>query len=249
MTQIPIIMKKTLLLVFSLMCSNLFAQDLFVLERTLEGIYYFNNGSSDPSSYSSLSTFTIPTNVFYNSTVEGNSIVCKTYDTNYNLTTETYTFNIPSGYTIMGCYQINIANAYESEIFLIYMTNTEKYSKEGYYKAIAYNGYGEKISELGSASRLLYIYPTLYKINGQYKLIVHRYNLSAEYTDIYALNSKGGWNSTNKVKDDNMVSQIFDIRGNLIYQAPEEQLKQISLQQGIYIQKDENGNTKKFIVK
>ena len=54
---------------------------------------------------------------------------------------------------------------------------------------------------------------------------------------------------TNKVKDDSMVSQIFDIRGNLIYQAPEEQLKQISLQQGIYIQKDENGNTKKFIVK
>lgn len=248
MTQIPIIMKKTLLLVFSLMCSNLFAQDLFVLERTLEGIYNFN-GSSDPGSYSSLSTFTIPTNVFYNSTVEGNSIVCKTYDTNYNLTTETYTFNIPSGYTIMGCYQINIANAYESEIFLIYMTNTEKLGKEGYYKAIAYNGYGEKISELGSASSSLFIYPCLYKINGQYKLIVQRRNLSAEYTDIYVLNSKGGWNSTNKVKDDSMVSQIFDIRGNLIYQASEEQLKQISLQQGIYIQKDENGNTKKFIVK
>lgn len=248
MTQIPIIMKKTLLLVFSLMCSNLFAQDLFVLERTLEGSYSFNS-SYETGSYSFLSTFTIPTNVFYNSTVEGNSIVCKTYDTNYNLTTETYTFNIPSGYTIMGCYQINIANTYESEIFLIYMANTEKYNKEGYYKAIAYNGYGEKISELGSASYYVSIYPYLYKINGQYKLIVYRHNLSAEYTDIYALNSKGGWNSTNKVKDDSMVSQIFDIRGNLIYQAPEEQLKQISLQQGIYIQKDENGNTKKFIVK
>lgn len=243
-------MKKTLLLVFSLMCSNLFAQDLFVLERTLEGIYSFNSSSFEPGSYSSLSTpFTIPTNVFYNSTVEGNSIVCKTYDTNYNLTTETYTFNIPSGYTIVGCYQINIANTYESEIFLISMRNTEKYGKEGYYKAIAYNGHGEKISELCSASSSLFISPTLFKINGQYKLIVHRYNLSAEYTDIYALNSKGGWNSTNKVKDDSMVSQIFDIRGNLIYQASEEQLKQISLQQGIYIQKDENGNTKKFIVK
>ena len=241
-------MKKTLLLVFSLMCSNLFAQDLFVLERTLEGIYSFNS-SFEPGSYSSLNRFTIPTNVFYNSTVEGNSIVCKTYDTNYNLTTETYTFNIPSGYTIVGCYQINIANTYESEIFLISMRNTEKYGKEGYYKAIAYNGHGEKISELCSASSSLFISPTLFKINGQYKLIVHRYNLSAEYTDIYALNSKGGWNSTNKVKDDSMVSQIFDIRGNLIYQASEEQLKQISLQQGIYIQKDENGNTKKFIVK
>lgn len=248
MTQIPIIMKKTLLLVFSLMCSNLFAQDLFVLERTLEGKYYFNC-SYETGSYSSLNTFTIPTNVFYDSTVEGNSIVCKTYDTNYNLTTKTYTFNIPSGYTIVGCYQINIANTYESEIFLISMINTEKYNKEGYYKAIAYNGYGEKISELGSASLSLYIDRTLYKINGQYKLIVQRHNLSAEYTDIYVLNSKGGWNSTNKVKDDSMVSQIFDIRGNLIYQASEEQLKQISLQQGIYIQKDENGNTKKFIVK
>ena len=248
MTQIPIIMKKTLLLVFSLMCSNLFAQDLFVLERTLEGIYSFNS-SFEPGSYSSLNRFTIPTNVFYNSTVEGNSIVCKTYDTNYNLTTETYTFNIPSGYTIVECYQINIANTYESEIFLIDMINTEKYGKEGYNKAIAYNGHGEKISELGSASRAMGIYPYLYKINGQYKLIIHRYNLSAEYTDIYALNSKGGWNSTNKIKDDSMVSQIFDIRGNLIYQASEEQLKQISLQQGIYIQKDENGNTKKFIVK
>ena len=245
-------MKKKLLPLFLLMCSNLFAQDLIVLEKTLEGQFIFNS-SYDADSYVNLSSGSMPTDVFFQSTIQGNSIICKIYDTDYNLTTETYTFNIPTEYMMTSCTQVKLPNTSESDIYLVSMINPEKSGKDGYYRIIAYNGDGEGFFEFNSATTSLNINPILYKIKGQYKLIVSRMNITnnqlINYTDIYVLNTKNEENSISKTRGrGGESSQIFDISGKLIYEASEEQLKQIALPQGIYIQKDEDANTKKFFV-
>ena len=246
-------MKKKLLPLFLLMCSNLFAQDIFVLEKTLEGQFTFNS-SYDADSYVNLSSGSMPTDVFFQSTIQGNSIICKIYDTDYNLTTETYTFNIPTGYIMTSCTQVKLPNTSESDIYLVSMINPEKSGKDGYYRFIAYNGDGEGFFEFNSATTSLNFSPMLYKIKGQYKLIVYRMNVTnnqlINYTDIYVLNTKNEENSISKTRGrGGESSQIFDIKGNLIYEVPEEQLKQSTLPQGIYIHQDRNSNTKKFLVK
>ena len=244
-------MKKTFLLVFGLICSNLFAQDLFMLEKTLEGQLSFNPSSYTAESYISLNT-SAQTDVFYNSTLQGNSIVYNTYDTDYNLTTETYTFDIPTGYTMTSCYKIELPSLSESEIFVVTMMNASNYGANNYYRIITYDKSGKSIFEFKSASGSLYIFPVLYKIKNKYKLWTLRTELINNqyvyFTDIYTLNTKVEENSINKTRGNNKSSQIFDMRGTLIYEAPEEELNQMSLPQGIYIQKDENAITRKFLI-
>lgn len=244
-------MKKTFLLVFGLIvCSNLLAEDLFKFEKTLEGNFSFNPSSYTTESYIYLMA-TAQTDVFYSSTLQGNTIVYNTYDTDYNFTTETYTFDISTDYTITSCYKIEIPNNSESEIFIVTMMNSSR-GADNYYRIIAYDKSGKSIFEFKSASGSLYCYPALYKIKNKYKLWTIRgeyiNNQYVYFTDIYTLNTKVEENSINKTRGNNKSSQIFDIRGNLIYEAPEEELNQMALPQGIYIQKDENAITRKFLI-
>ena len=245
------LMKKILLLVFGLMSSSLFAQDLFVLEKTLEGQFSFNPSSYTDENYISLIT-SAQTDIFYSSTLQGNSIIYRTYDIDYNPTTEIYTFDIPTGYTIVSCQQIELPNETESEVFVVTMMNSSSYGAENYYRMIAYDRKGKSIFEFKSASASSSIYPVLYKIKNKYKLIVYRCNIVnneiAYFTDIYTLNTKSEENRINKTRGNSKSSQIFDIRGNLIYEAPKEDLNQVTLPQGIYIQKDENQTTRKFLI-
>lgn len=252
-------MKKTFLLVFGLIvCSNLLAEDLFKFEKTLEGNFSFNPSSYTTESYIYLVT-PAQTDVFYNSTLQGNTIVYNTYDTDYNFTTETYTFDIPTGYTMTLCYRIELPSLSESEIFVVTMMNASNYGADNYYRIIAYDKSGKSIFEFKSASVSASFYPALYKIKNKYKLLTSRgeyiNNQLVYFTDIYTLNTKVEElntkveeNSINKTRGNNKSSQIFDIRGNLIYEAPEEELNQMALPQGIYIQKDENAITRKFLI-
>lgn len=248
---ISMLMKKILLLVYGLMSSSLFAQDLFVLEKTLEGYFSFNPSSYTDENYISLST-SAQTDIFYSSTLQGNSIIYRTYDIDYNPTTEIYTFDIPTGYTIVSCQQIELPNETESEVFVVTMMNSSSYGAENYYRMIAYDRKGKSIFEFKSASASSSIYPVLYKIKNKYKLIVYRYNLVnnqlVQLTDVYTLNTTSEENSINRTRGNSQSSQIFDIRGNLIYEVPKEELNHITLPQGLYIQKDENSNTRKFLI-
>ncbi len=245
-------MKKTFLLVFGLIvCSNLLAEDLFKFEKTLEGNFSFNPSSYTTESYINLMV-SAQTDVFYNSTLQGNSIVYNTYDTDYNFTTETYTFDIPTGYTMTSCYRIELPSLNESEIFIVTMTNASNYGANNYGRIITYDKSGKSIFEFKSASASASFYPVLYKIKNKYKLLTTRIeyinNQLVYFTDIYTLNTKVEENSINKTRGNNKSTQIFDIRGNLIYEAPEEELNQMALPQGIYIQKDENAITRKFLI-
>ena len=244
-------MKKILLLVYGLMSSSLFAQDLFVLEKTLEGQFSFNPSSYTDENYISLIT-SAQTDIFYSSTLQGNSIIYRTYDIDYNPTTEIYTFDIPTGYTIVSCQQIELPNETESEVFVVTMINSSNYGADDYYRIITYDRNGKSIFEFNSASASSSIYPVLYKIKNKYKFIVYRCNIVnneiAYFTDIYTLNTKSEENRINKTRGNSKSSQIFDIRGNLIYEAPKEDLNQVTLPQGIYIQKDENQTTRKFLI-
>lgn len=244
-------MKKFLLFVFGLMSTSLFAQDLFVLEKTLEGQLSFIPSSYTAENYISLSS-SAQTDVFYNSTLQGNTIVYNIYDTDYNFTTETYTFDIPTGYTMTSCYRIELPSLNESEIFIVTMMNASNYGANNYSRIIAYDKSGKSIFEFKSASAGAGFSPVLYKIKNKYKLLTTRVeyinNQLVYFTDIYTLNTKVEENSINKTRGNNKSSQIFDIRGNLIYEAPEEELNQMALPQGIYIQKDENAITRKFLI-
>lgn len=244
-------MKKFLLFVFGLMSTSLFAQDLFVLEKTLEGQLSFIPSSYTAENYISLSS-SAQTDVFYSSTLQGNSIIYKSYDTDYNLTTETYTFDIPTGYSVMSCLKVEFSNFSESEVFIVTIMNTSNYGADDYYRIIIYDRDGKNIFEFNSANASLSVYPVLYKIKNKYKLLVYRCdtvnNEIVYFTDIYTLNTKNEENSINKTRGDGDFSQIFDIRGKLIYEVPNEDLNQITLPQGIYIQKYENSITRKFLI-
>lgn len=242
-------MKRFYLLICALFCMNAFAQDLFKFEKTLEGQFTFNS-ALEAGSYTNLST-PAQANVFYGNEIQGNSVVYKTYDTDYNLTKETFTFDIPSGYTISSCTRIQLANTNTSDLFIVVMRGMNS-GETDYNRAIIYDEYGKNVFEFKSSNASISVYPMLYKIDGKYKLLVWRMDLENNVlvynTDIYVLNIAGIESGIAEVDAPIAMSQVYNIRGERVGEVVENQLNQLSLPQGVYILKKEGNMTKKIFV-
>ena len=240
-------MKRLYLLACTLLCMNVFAQELFRLEKTLEGQFTFNS-ALEVGTYTNLS---VPeqTNVFHSNEIQGNSVVYKTYDIDYNLTEETYSFNVPAGYTIFSCTRIHMTGINDSDFFIVTLRGVY-YGEKDYNKAIIYDKNGKGIFEFKSSNASLTVYPMLYKIKDEYKLIVWRCDIdnnNIEYfTDIYVLGIEVSGTRTARIESSIGISQIYNLRGELVGEASENQFKQMDLPRGIYILKGEAN--KKIIV-
>lgn len=248
-------MKKLFILVCIFTCMNAFSQQLFTLEKTLEGSFNFNYDYEEPDSYINLSLPALK-NVFYSTAAEisNNTVTYKFYDTEYNLITQEYSFRIPNNYKLSGVTKISIPGNSDQEWFVATLNHSNKTIGDSeYYRNIIYNNIGEQIYEFRSSSNYQSIYPMLYLINNKYKLIVWRNEYSKDsytsttYTDIYSLNIEINNSAINTVTSRAIpLTQVFNTNGVLI----EETDKDISSQnytKGIYIVR-ENNQTKKVLL-
>ena len=250
-----IIMKKLFTLVCIFTCMNAFSQQLFTLEKTLEGTFNFNYDYEEPGSIISLS-LPAQKNVFYNTAAEisNNTVIYKFYDTDYNLITQEYSFKIPNNYKLSGVTKISIPGNSNQEWFVAILNHSNKTIGDSEYcRNIIYNSVGEEVYEFKSSSQMLSIFPMLYLINNKYKLLVWRYEYSKDsytyttYTDIYSINIEINNNAINSMTSRAIpITQVFNTNGVLI----EETDKEISSQnfsKGIYIVR-ENNQTKKVLL-
>ena len=233
---------------------NAFSQQLFSLEKTLEGSFNFNYDFEEPGSFINLS-LPAQKNVFYTTIAEisGNTVVYKYYDSDYNLTKEEYSFKIPNDYRLNGVTRISLPDYSDQKWFVTTLNHNNKTMGESEYcRSIIYNSAGEQIYEFTSASTSLNINPVIYLINNKYKLLVWRNEYSAvqgvkAYTDIYCLNIEIDYSAVNSIKNRAIpLTQIFNTNGVLIEET-EKDISNHNFSKGIYIVR-ENNQIKKIVL-
>ena len=232
---------------------NAFSQQLFTLEKSLEGSFSFNYDYEDPSNFISLS-LPAQKNVFYSPAAEiyGNTVVYKYYDTDYNLAKEEYSFRIPNDYRLSNVTRISIPDYSDEEWFVTTLYHNNKTMGDSEYcRNIIYNSVGEEICEFNSSSYSSSIFPMLYLINNKYKLIVSRIEFSNStaqtYTDIYCLNIEIVNSAVNSVRSRAIpLTQVFNTDGVLVEETENGFDKQ-NFSKGIYVVR-ENNQTKKVLL-
>lgn len=137
---------------------------------------------------------TYPENSFYFTKIVNNSYEIKIYNSDYSLNTyNKYQFTPPTGYKLTSVSPskklFNSDNDYE---FIVTFSKTSYSSYDNnYYKSILYDINGKVIKDFGTGSSIT-IYPFLFIINNQYKLMVLRTiydieNNSITNTEIYSV--------------------------------------------------------------
>lgn len=154
----------------------------------------FNLGIVNGAANYHIESVTYPENSFFSTKIVDNSYKIKIYNSDYSLNTyNTYQFIPPSGYKVASVSPskklFNSDNNYEF-IVTFSKTSYSSYDNE-YYRSILYDINGNVIKDFGTGSSLT-VYPYLFIIDKQYKLMVIRTTYDTEHnsktnTEIYSV--------------------------------------------------------------
>lgn len=183
-------MKKSVLLLMAACCINMHAQDLFTLDKVLDGQYYIqplqydeNGEYKDQLPYINLSTPSCDMGYYYSTDCSESTYTLDLVSPDYTVVSrKSYSFSLPSGCTLQSCYPTNQLTADKSLLFIV----TYKKSNGNDFGCGLYNEGGKLLQTFISNAKSVSVYSILYKNNGSYKFVVWTVDyIAPSYTMIY----------------------------------------------------------------
>lgn len=185
-------MKKSVLLLMAACCINMHAQDLFTLDKVLDGQYnvQFTQYNDDGEYEDQLPSvvLTAPScdmGYYYYTECAENTYTLNLVNPDYTvISSKKYNLEIPSGYKLQNCYPTNQLTSDKS---LLFFATYQKSATEGtIYGCGLYNEAGKLLQTFISDVKYVSVYSVLFKNNGSYKLMLWTGNYTApSYTMIY----------------------------------------------------------------
>ncbi len=171
-------------------CMIIQAQELFKLEKTFNGQFNIQPTQYDDEDnfvaqlpFINLSVPPCDMGYLYNTKCSGKTFSINLISPDYEVSTKQYTFDIPNGYELQNCYPTNKLTSDKSLMFF----NT--YRNGTLYSCGLYNSKGKLVQSFANGEYITYVSSLLYRINGNYILLVYRGSLTgntiAYKTDIY----------------------------------------------------------------
>lgn len=178
--------------IFSLFAAMLltisaFAQrsQIFILQQSLEGTFYPQINTlneygeiTSGAHFINISGFNLPNGALYSSGYTGNEYWAKAYDANYNVILDKKVqFSLPDGYTsiVFGFYSKDL-QSYDKELYLLCLKKDGASGVKDYAMAAIFDKDGKLVQELCTADTYVSIYPSIYNVDGFYKMLIHANN-------------------------------------------------------------------------
>lgn len=171
------------------------AQELFTLENTLDGQYSIMPSQYDDDdkfvdqlSFVNLSAPPCDMGFYYYTACSGNRFTINLVSPQYEVSKQEYFFELPSGYELQSCYPTNKFTSDKSLMFFNVCRNGSLQS------CGLYDVNGKLVQSFAIGVYYATVYPFIYCVNGDYKLLIWKGSLSGSTikytTDIYNLKSK-----------------------------------------------------------
>ena len=183
-------MRRLVLVLISICYISIQAQNLFTLEKVLDGQYYIqtvqyeeNGEYQDQLPYINLSTPSCDMGYYYSTDCSETTYTLDLVSPDYTIVSrKTYSFALPSGSTLQSCYPTNQLTADKSLLFIVTYRNSDGTT----FGCGLYNEAGKLLQTFISSVKSVSVYSILYKNNGSYKFIVWTVDYTApSYTMIY----------------------------------------------------------------
>lgn len=171
------------------------AQEPFTLEKTLDGQYTIqptqyddDDNYVDQLPFVNLTTTPCDMGYYYYTNCSGNTLTINLVSSDYVVSKEEYSFELPSGYELQSSYPTNKLTADKSLMFF-------NVARSGTSESCGlYNAQGKLVQSFANGVYYATVYPFMYRINGEYKLLIWKGTLSGSTikytTDIYNFKSK-----------------------------------------------------------
>lgn len=184
-------MKNLLIISLFMNCLMAHSQELFKLEKTLDGQFNLQSTQYDENDvyvdqipYVNLTAAPCDMGYLYCTTCSGKTLTYTFISPEYELSTKQYTFELPTGYDLQTSYPTNKLTPDKSLLFF----NTSRNSS-GKQSCGIYDSKGKLVQLLVEGAYIAYMNSFLYRINGAYKLLVYKGSLvgsTIKYTtDVY----------------------------------------------------------------
>lgn len=169
------------------------AQKLFTLEKTLDGQYSIMSSQYDDDDnfvdqlpFVNLSAPPCDMGFYYYTACSGNKLTINLVSPNYEVSKTEYYFELPSGYELQSSYPTSKLTSDKSLMFFNVGRNGSLQS------CGLYNANGKLVQSFAIGVYYATVYPFIYRVNGEYKLLVWKGSLSGttiKYTtDVYKFN-------------------------------------------------------------
>ncbi len=189
-------MKKYLIISLFMSCLMAHSQNLFTLEKTLEGQFNLQSTQYDENDvyvdqipYVNLTAAPCDMGYLYNSTCSGNTLTYTLVSPEYEVSTKKYTFDLPSGNELSISYPTNKLTPDKSLLFF-----NECRNSSGLQSCGIYDSKGKLVQSFAKNVYVAYMNAFLYRINGAYKLLVYKADLvgsDLKYTtDVYTFQTQ-----------------------------------------------------------
>lgn len=189
-------MKKHLIISLFMNCLMAHSQELFKLEKTLDGQlnlqstqYDENDVFVDQIPFLNINAAPCDMGYLYCTTCSGNTLTYTLVSPEYEVSTKEYSFELPSGYVLQSSYPTNKLTNDKSLLFFNTYRNSSNLQSCG-----IYDSKGKLVQSFAKDVYVAYINAFLYRINGAYKLLVYKADLvgsALKYTtDVYTFQTQ-----------------------------------------------------------
>lgn len=189
-------MKNLLIISLFMSCLMAHSQELFTLEKTLDGQFNLQSTQYDENDvyvdqipYVNLTAAPCDMGYLYCTTCSGKTLTYTLISPEYEVSTKEYSFELPSGYELSTSYPTNKLTPDKSLLFFNTCRNSSGNQSCG-----IYDSKGKLVQSFANGVNLAYMSSLLYRINGAYKLLVYKAKLvgsTLKYTtDVYTLQAQ-----------------------------------------------------------